>query len=213
MRVLLILLLGCALTASGAHAEGERAGSFDYYVLALSWTPTWCATTGDARNAPECADSADIAWTLHGLWPQYHRGWPSFCPTSQRPPSRQMTEAMSDIMGSGGLAWYQWKKHGRCTGLSAPAYFALTREAWGRIARPEVFQQLTRPVKLPARVVEEAFLKENPGLDPDMLTITCRNGRIAEARLCLSRDLNPVPCGQDVVRDCRLENALLDPVR
>ncbi|MEI4262079.1 ribonuclease T2 [Roseovarius sp. D0-M9] len=213
MRALMILLLASALTATSARAEGEKAGAFDYYVLALSWTPTWCAITGDARSAPECEDSANTGWTLHGLWPQYHRGWPSFCPTAQRPPSRQMTETMSDIMGSGGLAWYQWKKHGRCTGLSASDYFALTREAWGRVTRPEIFTKLTRPVTLPARVVEEAFLKENPALEPDMLTITCRDGRIHEARLCLSRTLDPVPCGQDVVRDCRLKNALLDPVR
>ena len=212
MRALLTLLLGLAL-APPAHAEGETAGEFDYYVLALSWTPTWCALTGDARGAPECEDAADTAWTLHGLWPQFHRGWPSYCPTTHRPPSRSMTASMSDLMGSGGLAWHQWNKHGRCTGLSAPAYFAEAREAWGRIAKPEIFTQLTRPVALPARVVEEAFLKENPGLEPDMLTITCRQGRIQEARLCLSRDLDPVPCGQDVVQDCRLRDALMDPVR
>ncbi|MFX0542877.1 ribonuclease T2 family protein [Roseovarius sp. S4756] len=209
MRALLILLLGCTM----AHADGEKAGTFDYYVLALSWTPTWCALTGDARGAPECDSSADAGWTLHGLWPQYHRGWPTFCPTAERPPSRAMTEAMSDIMGSGGLAWYQWKKHGRCTGLSAPTYFALTREAWGRITPPDLFKKLTRPVALPARVVEEAFLKENPALEPDMLTITCKEGRIQEARLCLSRSLHPVPCGQDAVRDCTLNNAILDPIR
>ncbi len=213
MRALMILLLACCTAGSVGRAEGEKAGAFDYYVLALSWTPTWCAMTGDARGAPECEDAANSAWTLHGLWPQYYRGWPTFCPTAERPPSRQMTEGMSDIMGSGGLAWYQWKKHGRCTGLSAPAYYALAREAWGRITRPEIFAKLTRPARLPARVVEEAFLKENPGLEPDMLTITCRDGRIQEARLCLSRELDPVPCGQDVVRDCRLKDALLDPVR
>jgi ribonuclease T2 len=209
MRALLILLMTCTM----ARADGEKAGAFDYYVLALSWTPTWCATTGDARGVPECDDAANAGWTLHGLWPQYHRGWPSFCPTAQPAPTRRMTEAMSDIMGSGGLAWYQWKKHGRCSGLSAPDYFALSREAFGRITRPDMFRKLARPVILPARVVEEAFLKENPSLSPDMLTITCQNGRIQEARLCLSRVLIPVPCGQDVVRDCQLKDALLDPVR
>jgi len=68
-------------------------------------------------------------------------------------------------------------------------------------------------VKLPARVVEEAFLKANPGWERDMLTITCRAGRIEEARLCLSKALDPVPCGRDVVRDCKMKDALLDPVR
>ena len=46
-----------------------------------------------------------------------------------------------------------------------------------------------------------------------MLTITCRAGRIQEARLCLTKSLEPVPCGRDVVRDCAMRDALLDPVR
>ena len=70
-------------------------------------------------------------------------------------------------------------------------------------------QDMARPAKL----VEEAFIAANPGLEPDMVTITCKSGRIQEARLCLSRSLAPVPCGQDVVRDCTMRDALLDPVR
>ena len=79
--------------------------------------------------------------------------------------------------------------------------------------RPEVFRKLPNPVRLPARVVEQAFLKANPGLTPDMLTITCREGRIQEVRLCLSKSLDPVPCGRDTVRDCRMKDALFDPLR
>ncbi|MEQ8294570.1 MAG: ribonuclease T2 [Roseovarius sp.] len=208
MRVLLVLLLW----ASTALADGERAGKFDYYVLALSWSPTWCALEGDARGSPQCDEAADYGWVLHGLWPQYHRGWPAHCPTVERPPTRTMTEAMTDIMGSSGLAWYQWKKHGSCSGLSASAYYALARDAYESLARPDVFRKLKDPVKLPASVVEQAFLKANPGLEPDMLTITCRAGRIQEARLCLSKSLSPVPCGRDVVKDCQLDNALFDPI-
>jgi len=46
-----------------------------------------------------------------------------------------------------------------------------------------------------------------------MLTIPCKDGRIQEARLCLSKSLTPVPCGRDIVRDCGLTNALFDPIR
>lgn len=208
MRVLLAFLLW----ASAAVADGERAGKFDYYVLALSWSPTWCALEGEARGAPQCDASAGFGWVLHGLWPQYHRGWPAHCPTAHRPPTRAMTAEMADIMGSSGLAWYQWKKHGACSGLSAADYYALSREAYGRVVRPDVFRKLQNPVKLPASVIEEAFLKANPGWEPDMLTITCRESRIQEARLCLSKSLDPVPCGRDVVRDCRLKDALFAPV-
>lgn len=209
MRALLILLFSAAV----AWAEGDRAGEFDYYVLSLSWSPTWCAIEGDARKSPQCDTSSDHGWILHGLWPQYTRGYPSHCQSAERPPSRAMTAEMADIMGTSGLAWYQWKKHGTCTGLSAPAYYALSREAYGAVNRPDVFRKLTKPVTLPARVVEEAFLKANPGWERDMLTITCRDGRIQEARLCLSKDLTPVPCGRDVVRDCRMKDALFDPIR
>lgn len=194
-----------------AFADGEKAGEFDYYVMALSWSPNWCAMEGDARDSAQC--ETDAGWVLHGLWPQYHRGWPSYCPTVERAPSRGMTSEMADIMGSGGLAWHQWKKHGVCSGLSATAYYGLSRQAYASITRPEVFRTLDKAVKLPAAVVEEAFLKANPGLEADMLTITCRDGMIQEARVCLSRDLSPVPCGRDVIRDCRMTDALFTPLR
>lgn len=198
------------LTALPALAEGEKAGEFDYYVLSLSWSPNWCQLEGNARQSEQCEE--DHGWILHGLWPQFHRGYPSYCRTIERAPSRGMTAEMADIMGTSGLAWHQWKKHGTCTGLSATNYFALSREASGRITRPAVFRKLDQSVKLPARVVEQAFLKDNPQIEPDGLTVTCRDGHIQEARICLSRDLAPIPCGQDVMRDCTLTDALFHPV-
>ncbi|EIE50438.1 ribonuclease T [Salipiger aestuarii] len=207
MRWLLPLILCAGL----ARADGEPSGDFDYYVLSLGWSPTWCALEGDARQSPQC--DRPLGWVLHGLWPQYHRGYPAHCPTTQRPPSRAMTSDMADIMGTAGLAWHEWHKHGVCTGLSARDYFALSRKAYDQVMRPAVLRALDKPVTLPASVIEEAFLKANDGWEPDMVTITCRDGRIQEARLCLSKDLVPVPCGQDVVRDCTLNSALVDPVR
>ena len=212
MRVLVLAMVGLVV-ASMAGARGEKAGAFDYYVLSLSWSPTWCAIEGDARQSPQCEADADFGWVLHGLWPQYHRGWPSYCPTVERIPSRGMTEAMADIMGTSGLAWHQWNKHGVCSGLSAAQYYDLSRKAYGTVVRPEIFRRLDKAVKLPASVVEEAFLKANPQLEPDMITITCKDGRIQEARICLSKTLDPVPCGRDVVRDCTARDALFDPIR
>lgn len=211
-RIILSALL--SLTLAGAPlAEDDRAGKFDYYILSLGWSPNWCAQTGDARGDDQCNPRHDRGWTLHGLWPQWQRGYPSWCQTAQHSPTRAMTAAMADIMGSAGLAWHQWKKHGSCTGLSAQDYFALSRTAYAMIIRPPALRKLDRPVKLPASVVEAAFLKANPDWHADMLTITCKNGHIQEARLCLSRTLKPVQCGRDVIRDCTLTDALLLPTR
>ena len=124
-----------------------------------------------------------------------------------------MTAAMADIMGTSGLAWHQWRKHGSCSGLSAADYYALSRQAYASIVRPDVFRRLDRSIRLPASVVEEAFLKANPSFEPDGVTVTCRDGHIQEVRICLSRALAPVPCGRDVIRDCSLRDALFHPVR
>jgi ribonuclease T2 len=120
---------------------------------------------------------------------------------------------MTDIMGSGGLAWYQWKKHGRCSGLSATDYFALSRRAYGSIVIPEVFQRLNRDIRLPASVVEDAFIEANPDLPRDAITITCTEGMIQEARICLTDDLRPRRCGTDTLRDCRMQDAVMEAVR
>ena len=214
MRTLLGQLVAALLAlTSPAAAETDKPGTFDYYVVSLSWSPNWCLREGDARRSPQCDQGTGHGWILHGLWPQYHLGYPAFCRSAERPPTRRMTAAMADIMGTPGLAWHQWRKHGVCTGLSAPDYFELSREAYGRVKRPAIFRELGRTVKLPARVVEEAFLKANPDMEPDGITITCKAQQIQEVRICLSRTLDPVPCGRGVVRDCGLKDALFAPLR
>ena len=206
------LALLAALTLPAAAARADTAGDFDYYVLSLSWSPTWCALEGEERGSPQC--ERDLGWVLHGLWPQYDRGYPEYCTVAERDPSRRETGEMADIMGSGGSAWHQWKKHGRCTGLPSNDYFALARKAYEDVVRPDVLRRLETPIKVPARVIEEAFLKDNPFLFPDAITITCKARRIQEARICLSRDdLTPVRCGADVIHDCTQQDALLDPIR
>jgi ribonuclease T2 len=207
------LALAAFCCASPALAEGERAGDFDYYVLSLSWSAAWCALEGDARDDPQCDDGRGLTFVLHGLWPQDENGWPSFCRTVEPDPTRGQTAAMADIMGGSGLAFYQWKKHGRCSGMSAEDYFRTARQAYASVVIPDLFERVDSPLTLPASVIEDAFLEANPGLLRDQITITCQDGLIEEARICLTRELAPRRCGADVIRDCRLGDAILEPVR
>lgn len=209
MRLALALLI--ALTTN-VYAKGETPGAFDYFVLALSWEPSYCAIDGDRKGDPSCTDSGD-GWVLHGLWPQFEDGWPSYCPNKTRAPSRRDVRAMSDIMGSETLARHQWNKHGTCSGMTATEYFEASRTAYEAVVRPDVFRRLDETVRLPARVVEDAFLDANPDLDADQLTVTCKNRHIQEVRICLTKDLDPRACGADVRRDCRQEDAVFPPVR
>lgn len=198
--------------ATPATAQ-DVAGDFDYYVMALSWSPSWCALEGDARQSPQCDETEDHGWILHGLWPQYESGYPANCNSSFRAPTRSQTGEMADIMGTSGLAWHQWRKHGVCAGLNSKDYYALSRQAYATINRPEVFRNLQSSVTLPASVVEEAFINDNPDLSADQITITCKDRYIQEARVCLTRDLEFRDCGADVIRDCTMNNARFDPIR
>ena len=210
-RVLLAIVALC--WAGAATADGEPTGEFDYYVLSLSWSAAWCALEGNARDDPQCDTGRELTFVLHGLWPQYDEGWPSYCRTTERDPSRATTAAMADIMGGSGQAFYQWKKHGRCAGMSAQRYYDTARQAYYSIVIPELFRKVQKPIALPASVIEEAFLEANPGLSGDQITITCKEGLIQEARICLTPDLIPRRCGVDVIRDCRLSDAVLEPLR
>jgi ribonuclease T2 len=208
MRLILCLIL--ALRGAPAAAEGDRAGVFDYWVAAFSWTPTWCEREGDARRDARCADGAGVGWALHGLWPQYERGWPSFCRTRERDPTRAETAAAGRLYGSSGLAWHQWRKHGRCSGLSARDYYLLSARVVDRLRLPEMPAAGT----VSAEALEAAILAANPGMRHDMVTVTCRDGAIHEVRFCLARDdFVPRRCGDDVIRDCRNGQARLPPPR
>lgn len=213
MRGIGLWVAAFCLAARAVWAEGERAGDFDYYVMALSWSPNWCALEGDSRNDPQCNDGTGATFVLHGLWPQYEQGWPSYCRTAERDPSRSETAAMADVFGGAGSAFYQWKKHGRCAGLSSRDYYTLARRAFASIRISDVFPKINKDLKVPADVIEGAFLESNPSLKRDQVTVTCRAGMIQEVRICLTKELDPRRCGADVIRDCTLKDAVLEAVR
>lgn len=211
MRGLLALAIAilAAWPAAGQDRGPGQAGAFDYYLLTLSWSPSWCALTGAARGDPQCDAGRGLTFTVHGLWPQYEAGYPTDCRTPEADPSRAQTAAMADIMGGAGLAFHEWRKHGRCTGLSAVDYFATLRRAHANLAVPPSFAGLSRDLRLDAQAIEDAFLDANPGLTDPMITVTCKQGRLRDLRICLTRDLAPRACAPDVAHDCTLPDALV----
>jgi ribonuclease T2 len=203
-RLSLVALLAVA-------AAPARAAEFDYYVLALTWTPSWCESDGepeDARRGGQCDPARDLGFTLHGLWPQDAAGgWPEYCETAARDPGRRETAAMADVMGSGSLAWYQWKKHGRCSGLEPEAYFGAARRVYDALALPAPTSG-----RATAAAIEAAFLKANPALAADGVIVTCGGGQLREVRVCLTPELAPRACGRDGVEDaCRTRGPLEVP--
>jgi ribonuclease T2 len=120
-----------------------------------------------------------------------------------------------DIMPSRKLVIHEYKKHGTCSGLSPEAYFALTRRLFARIAIPERFRQLREPLILSPDEVETEFLKANPALKPEMVSIACHRTRLSELRICFSRDEKLQPCGVNETQRklCSSDKVVMPPVR
>ena len=209
----LVLLVGALVLLSvQPKNDGPPARDFEYYILALSWSPNWCAETGDSIGAPECSKHG-LAFTLHGLWPEYDAGgYPSDCRTTARDPSRADTAAMEDIMGSDGLAWHEWQAHGRCSGLSSDEYLALMRKAYASITVPPLFAKVSQNLQVAPKVIQDAFLESNPSLTHGTVAVTCDRQMIKEVRICLTKDLAPRPCAGEI-KGCTMSAAELGAVR
>ncbi len=195
-KIMLAALAVVALTAWLSLPPREDVSARDgYLVLALSWTPSWCAAEGAARGDQRCDAGSGAGWLVHGLWPQHKGGgWPEFCDTDHPAPARPALQGMVDIMGSAGLARHQWAKHGSCTGLDAEGYFAQTRTAFNGLTFPQTIRAQAQPQNLAPDTLLAEFRRANPQFGQESVTLTCPSGMAQELRLCLTYDLTPRPC-------------------
>jgi ribonuclease T2 len=191
----LALTVACAACDTGER-ERNRPGDFDYYVLVLSWSPAYCNIEGRKRHEDQCKDGRGRAFTLHGLWPQYERGWPQDCRISHRPFVPQpLIDQMSDIMPGRGLVIHEYRAHGTCSGLEPERYFATARELFQRVVVPPPFRQSDKALELSLAEIENDFLDANAWMKPDMIAISCRDGQLLDIRVCFDQDLAPRACG------------------
>jgi len=202
-----------ANTAGGAGTPGK----FDYYVVALSWSPSFCAGEGRRGKSPQCAGSRPYAFVLHGLWPQYETGWPDHCGTGSKPQvARQLINSMLDIMPARSLVIHQYNKHGTCSGLGPERYFEAARMAFNAIRIPPRYLNPRKPLLISPREIENDFLTTNQRLKPDMIAISCgRDRRLREVRICFTKDLQPRACGANEAQPklCPHEKLVMPPVR
>jgi len=198
------------IATSASAQKGQRSGKFDFYVLALSWSPSYCRSEGADANRQQCGADKDYSFIVHGLWPQFENGYPSRCATrlSDRVPNR-LAKSLTDIMPSFGLIGHQWRKHGTCSGLDQQGYFETTRTAFERVTIPREYKEAQQDQSIDPDDVENAFLKANPQLKNSAIAVTCRDQLIREVRICMSKDLEFRSCAEVNKRACRAKNAVM----
>src|SRR6516165_6162279 len=211
--VFVVALFVMTLTSLNAQDRRENVpGQFDYYVLSLSWSPSFCETaTGSARRT-QCGPRP-FSFVVHGLWPQYEQGFPESCEVPAPRLNRNIMRSMLDLMPAPGLIFHEWDQHGTCSGLPPREYFDLIRRAREKVRIPEQYSNPTIALNVSPQQVADAFIGINEGLSATGISIDCSRRRLREVRICMTRDLQFRDCSPSAQRTCRSDQLVMPPVR
>ena len=209
-------LLLFAIVALAQDKRPNEPGKFDFYVLALSWSPSYCEAT--VERAPDRAPDQQcsgrpFSFVVHGLWPQYEQGFPAFCQVPAPRLDRTIVGSMLDLMPSPRLIFHEWDRHGTCSGLSPNAYFETVRKARAVVNIPADYLALDKPITVTPDEVAEAFVKANPGLSRANLAVACDSKRLNEVRICLGKDFAFRDCVEVTRRACRRDRIAMPAMR
>ena len=199
--LLLALLSPPAFARQHSHAPAAVAapGHFDYYLLALSWSPSYCSVHPGDRS--QCQGHG-FGFVLHGLWPQFNSGgYPQTCATNVGV-GREAEQLGRTLYPSPQLMAHEWERHGTCSGLDPLAYFRTADRAMAVLHIPAAFAAPGADQRLLPQQILAAFGDANPSLPPHALTVACNRNELSEVRLCLTRGLLPRPCGRGVRDSC-----------
>jgi ribonuclease T2 len=215
LLISLALILVSAATAAAQDRRQNAPGEFDFYVLSLSWSPSFCEAASERGNSGRSQVQCErpFSFVVHGLWPQYERGFPEYCQRPSPRLDRNIMSSMLDLMPAPGLIFNEWDKHGTCSGLGARAYFENIRKARAAVKIPEEFLQLSESKSISPDALEAAFIKVNPGLSSSAISVTCTSRRLSEVRVCMSKDLQFRACEEIDRRACRRDEVVMPPVR
>src|SRR5271156_1789113 len=214
-RVALVALLLTPLAAAAQDARQDQPGQFDFYVLSLSWSPTFCAEAAERhanRSAGQQCGARPYSFVVHGLWPQYDKGFPEYCQVPSPRLNHGIVSSMLDLMPAPHLIFNEWDKHGTCSGLAPRAYFDFVRKARAVVKIPAEYIELKEALSVTPTAVEDAFIKANPGLSSAGMAVECDKKRLTEVRICFSKELQFRDCAEVARRTCRREQLLMPPL-
>lgn len=173
----------------------------DSYLLALSWSPNYCAgAEGKPDSRFQCSDNR-FGWVVHGLWPNSSRAksnedQPGFC-RAAAPISEATYRRYLCLVPGVKLMSHEWSKHGTCAFTTPENYFAKAealREAL-KVPDPQALAQSSKT--LTAGQLRGAFASANPGLPMTAVTVDVdRKQRLREVRICYDARYRYAACAR-----------------
>ena len=186
-------------------------------MLALSWSPSFCEAASERGRSGRSQDvqcgGRPFSFVVHGLWPQYERGFPNYCQRPSPRLDRNIMTSMLDLMPAPGLIFSEWDKHGTCSGLEPARVFRNPPQGARGGENSRRFPGIVRYRTVAPAEIEDAFVKANPGLSNSAVSVICDQRRLSEVRICLSKDLHFRACEEIDRRACRRDQVVMPPVR
>lgn len=213
---LLIMAFILAYPVTGVSASRNTSGDFDFYVLALSWSPDFCAGQG-GKDSEQCGPGRNPGFVLHGLWPQYRKGFPQNCSSVPFPSS--LKREFPDLFPNDRLYAHEWRRHGTCSGLAPRDYLSLTQKLKQTAPIPPRYRHLREPVRTTTAALKKEFRVVGAGLPESGMAVFCSgSGRfLKEVFLCYNRQGKPAACSPEILfksaRSCRQPDFLIRPGR
>jgi ribonuclease T2 len=205
--LLIVSTLAALALPPRRHKSNHKVPEFDYYVLSLSWAPSFCASHPADRSS-ECSIGSHTAFVLHGLWPQSpQNGPPPMECAPARPVSKSTVDSMMRFYPSRGLVQHEWEKHGTCSNLSSADYFHQVEQAFTSVKVPPQFSALDRDQQFDVKQIEESFASAN-NAPKDSFRISCHAGEMVGVDICRAKDLKYQVCSASV-RECPTDRVLL----
>jgi ribonuclease I len=162
--------------------QNPARADFDFYLLALSIHPAFCADGNERKS--ECRHGGGRTLTIHGLWPEKLQAgaYPHDCaapPVDLEPAlARDLAEYMPGMESH--LHEHEWRKHGGCSGLDDDDYFRRTLDL-ARSLDAALQPALTTSGETTASALRAAADARQAGLGATF-TLHCRTLRGAEDR-------------------------------
>jgi len=208
----LCLLLAACATQRRPQRAREAPGTFDYYLLALTGAPAFCAHETTNRSARECGSGRELGFVVHGLWPEREGGHPLENCRPGAPVSAAIIQDMLPVMPDPALIQHEWRTHGSCTGLSPGEYFTAITRTVKKVSIPGPYRALHTALQTTPGEIERRFGAVNHFATAGAVRVQCRDGELREVRICLSKDLEARPCPRGM-RDCRAVEVFMRPVQ
>ena len=207
MQKLIPAVLAAILAFAPAAQAKDEPGVFDYWVLALTWSPQYCY---NHERDQQCQRS--YSFVVHGLWPQFEKGGgPEDCMDVERV-ERPLVLRMANIMPSSTLVQHELQEHGSCSGMNAEDYLLPTERAHRSLTMPAAYYDVPEELKTTVEEIENNFIQYNSDLNPKQIALKCSGRYLSEIRFCFDKDFNTRDCAEDVQDKCG-KKVILRPTR